>query len=255
MFICLFVMTGCTKTGIQSDSNGVVSSTEKKASVKRENLAPVSNEVVDTIKEYVRANDPNKNREIVNVFKYSSIDQTTDIYISFSVTYLDSAHTEIDGYTLSSFIIKNYKTIIACDDNFTNTVDIYATVDEKKALAGFPGLVLPYGSCYDFNGDDKKEIAMLRLGGRASFLIFYTYGKQSKSSVSDIFYECGELTIWPASITHPVQWIKYKGHEGFKAYYYASESDWPEDNSIPNPWFVCWNEKTNKMEPLEEMNE
>jgi hypothetical protein len=255
VFFCLFIMTGCAKSDIKSDSNGVVSSADKKISVKKENPVPVSNEIVETIKKYLRTKDPDFNDTLLNTINYGSIDQTTDIYIACLVSYGDLAHTMIGGYYLSAFTIQNDESVIAYDGYFEGSADIYSTEDEKKALAGFPGIVLPYGCCYDFNGDGKNEIAMLILGGRADFLVFYTYGKQNESSVSDSFYECGKLTIWSASITHPVQWIKYKGREGFKAYYYASESDWPEDNSIPNPWFICWNEKINKMEPLEEMNE
>jgi hypothetical protein len=251
---CFILVSGCVKADKASD--GAISKEKKgeSASIISNKVDSVSQDIIDAIKKTLNENDSYAG--LVHVFKYAVVDQESDLYVVLIADCADKEHIQIGGYDLSAFIVRKNGEVKEYEKSFAGMSFLYQTNEDKKNFSQFPGIILPYGSCYDFNGDGKDEIAVLCTSGIDSYLSIFTYENKGASLSADLI-SCGEIRYWNVLdfIPHPVQWVTHKGREGFKVYYEAQGAKWPKDKSLPKPWFVGWNEKTKQFEPLEVMSE
>jgi hypothetical protein len=116
-------------------------------------------------------------------------------------------------------------------------------------IKDIPGTQIGTGSCVvnDYNGDGFDDIFNYAFLGRGFFIEITWYDlEKNDMAYIEIPFSIVDRGNGPA----PVEFISYKGMEGFMVYYYA----WTESAKNDRWFFYTWDEKQRKFVEIEEVD-
>jgi hypothetical protein len=149
--------------------------------------------------------------------------------------------------------------VITAEFNTTSSFDVSRRSD-FDIMKDIPGTRIGTGSCvvHDYNGDGFDDIFNYAFGGRGYFIriIGYDHEKNGMVDYADIPFAIVDRRDGPA----PVEFIKYKGMEGFMVHYYLPEvAGGPGYIPDPSPkndrwFFYAWDGGQRKFVEIEEVD-
>jgi hypothetical protein len=128
-------------------------------------------------------------------------------------------------------------------------------------MRDIPGAHIGNGcsSFEDFNGDGIDEVFQYIFGGNGKFI--FIIGYDADNDKLKLFCEIPFIIIDPENGPAPVEFMTYKGMNGFKVYYYALNVAGgigyvPEPNQDNEKWFFyTWDEIKREYIEVEEVVE